>query len=134
MVSLLQTIHQRWAADEALSALLPASRVYVGTNTDPTVPLAVIGKKSGRPRTACNDGSTVDAVGVRVQVFHGEYDSALAIAEQVGAAFDRAAFPLTGGDKVIHMRRTNDREQQQDDGAWRMVVDFECLVYRAPRE
>jgi hypothetical protein len=27
------------------------------------------------------------------------------------------------------MRRTNDAEQQQDDGVWQMTVDFECTVY-----
>ena len=41
-MNLAQVIHQRWAGDGALSALLPASRLYTGMSVDPTPPYAVI--------------------------------------------------------------------------------------------
>ena len=130
-MSLIQAIHQRWAATGPLSAALSASRVSTGLSAVHGVPLAVITKQSDQPLAACNDGSAVDSIGVRIEVFHGNYDAAAAIVAQVKAAMDRADFALDGGNMVIDMRRTNDSEQQQDDGVWRMVVDFACMVYRA---
>ena len=132
-MSLIQGIHRRWASSGPLCALLPASRVSTGLSADPAVPRAVIRKESDRPLAACNDGSTVASVGVRIEVFHGDYDAAAAIVDQINAAMDRVDFALDDGDKVIDMRRTNGSEQQQDDGLWRMVVDFTCAVQMAAR-
>ena len=42
-----------------------------------------------------------------------------------------AAFDLAGYDKLINMRRSNDLASQQDDGAWRFIVDFDCQVLLA---
>jgi len=130
-MNLIQVIHQRWAAAESLDGLLPAARVYTGMSVDPTLPFAVISKESGRPVSRHNDGSAVDAVGVRIQVFHHDYDSAAAIVEQIKSVFDRGSFPLAGGDKVLSLERCNDSEQQADDGVWRMAIDFTCMVYLA---
>ena len=128
-LTLMQAIHGRWAADTALCALLPASRVSTGTAPGAALPLAVIVAESDRPLAACNDGSTVRSVGVQIVVLHGSYAVAATIVEQVTAAFDLADFDLDDG-RVIDMRKTNGSEQQQqDDGVWRMVVDFTCMVH-----
>ena len=128
-MNLAQVLHQRWAAAAPLCALLPAQRVCTGMSPDPARPFAVISKVSSRPLESYNDGSAVDVIGVRFQVFCDGYDAAAAIVEQIKAAFDRSCFPLAGSDKVLLMRRTNDSEQQQDDGVWQMTVDFDCTVY-----
>ena len=130
-MNLAQVIHQRWAAAEALSNLLPASRVYTGMADDPTTPFAVITKQSDRPAAYLNDGSSLNTVGVRIQVFHHNYDSAADVMHQVKTAFDRTDFELSGSDKVINMRRSNDFETQEKDGVWRLVIDFNCTVYLA---
>ena len=130
-MNLAEVIHQRWAAAAALEDLLPASRVYTGMSVDPATPYAVIAKLSDRPAGYHNDGSAVTTVGVRIQVFHDNYDSAAAVVDQVIAAFDRTDFALAGADKVINMQRGNDFHQQEDDGTWRMVIDFDCTVYLA---
>jgi hypothetical protein len=130
-MNLSQVIHQRWAADGALSALLPASRLSTGMSVDPTPPYAVITRQSDRPAAVFSDGSAVDRVGVRVQVFHDNYDAGAAIAQQVKAAFHLAEFALAGSDKVFGMQRINDFERQGDDGLWQFVVDFQCTVYLA---
>lgn len=128
-MNLAQVIHQRWAAAEALNSLLPAQRVYTGISVDSTTPYAVITKQSDHPLTRHNDGSVVDTVGIRIQVFHDNYDAAAAIVEQIKAAFDRTYFSLSGSDKVINMQRSNDFERPGDDGVWQMVIDFNCMVY-----
>ena len=130
-MNLAEAIHQRWAADESLDNLLPASRVYTGLSADPTVPYAVITKQSHRPTAHHNDGSAVDSVGVRIEVFHGNLDSAAEIMDRLKAAMDRADFGLSGGDKVINVQRANDFQRQERDGVWRLVIDFDCSVYLA---
>ncbi|MBN2476901.1 MAG: DUF3168 domain-containing protein [Pirellulales bacterium] len=128
-MNLMQTIHQRWAADETLDGLLPASRVSTGINVDPASPYAVIGTRGNRPIGYHNDGSVLVTVGVRIQVFDEAYDAAAAIVAQVKATFDRTDFDLSGDDRVVNMQRTDDRARQEDDGTWQWVVDFDCTVY-----
>jgi hypothetical protein len=128
-MNLAQVIHQRWAADELLNGLLPASRVYTGMSVDPTTPYAAISRQSDRPVAYLNDGSTVDRVGVRVQVFHDNYDAGAAIVQQLRLAFHLAQFALSGSDKVLSIQRSTDFERQDDDGVWEFVVDLNCTVY-----
>ena len=128
-MNLAEVLHQRWAATEALNDLLPATSVHTGPGIERTIPAAVITKRSDRPDVYLSDGSSLNTVGVRIQVFHDSYDSAVAVLEQIRTAFDRTEFDLSGDDKVINMRRANDFEDRQDDGTWRLVIDFDCTVY-----
>jgi hypothetical protein len=130
-MNLAQVIHQRWAATEALSSLLPAARVYTGMSVDPSRPFAVISKESHRPLESYNDGAAVDVVGVRIRVFHDDYTAAAAVVAQIKAAFDRSEFALSGSDKVLAVERADDAELQTDDGVWQLTVDFKCTVYLA---
>jgi hypothetical protein len=130
-MNLAQVIHQRWAAAAALEELLPAERVYTGLSVDPSAPFAVISKLSEQPAGYHNDGSAVATVGLRIQVFHSQYDAAAAIVQQVKAAFDRSDFALAGSDKVVDMQRVNDFERQTADGVWECVCDFHCTVHLA---
>jgi hypothetical protein len=130
-MNLAQVIHQRWAADETLNGLLPASRVYTGLSFDPARPFGVISKESDKPESYHSDGSAIDAVGLRIQVFHDHYDAGAEILHQIKTVFDRTAFDLAGSDKVLNIRRNNDWERQNSDGAWQFVVDFSCTVYLA---
>ena len=130
-MNLAQVIHQRWAAADALNALLPASRVYTGVSFDPVLPLAVLAKESDRPDSYQSDGSAIDLVVLRIRVFHAQHDAAAKIIHQIKKAFDRTTFDLTGGDTVLDMQRTNDHEQQRSDGSWEMTIDFKCTVYLA---
>src|SRR3972149_10910601 len=125
-MNLAQVIHQRWAAATTLNGLLPASRVDTGLSFDPLRPFAVISKESDRPETYHSDGSAVDTVGLRIQVFHDNYDAGAEIMHQIKVAFDRTAFDLAGSDKVLNIERSNDWERQHNDGAWHFVVAFKC--------
>lgn len=130
-MKLSQVIHQRWAAATALDNLLPATRVCTGLNADPTTPYAVISKEGQSPESLHHDGSGVDEVKLRIQVYHDNYDRAVAILEQIKVAFDRTSFDLSGSDRVLAMQRTGDFENQNDDGLWHMVIDFRLTVYLA---
>ncbi|MHC4179509.1 MAG: tail completion protein gp17 [Planctomycetota bacterium] len=130
-MNLAQVIHQRWTATEPLNDLLPAARVYTGMSVDPTTPYAIITRQSDRPVACLNDGSTVDRVGLRIAVFHDHYDAGASIVHQIKVAFHLAEFALSGSDKVISMRRSDDFERQSEDGVWHFAVDFNCTVYLA---
>jgi hypothetical protein len=130
-MNLMQAIHQRWAAAAELNALLPAARVFTGMSFEPSLPRAAIGKQSDKPTSYASDGSAIDTVAIRFLVFHDNYDDAAEIVHQIKAAFDRSSFALTGDDQVRLMQRTNDFEEQLDDGTWQMTIDFECAVYLA---
>jgi hypothetical protein len=130
-MNLAQVIHQRWAAAAALNDLLPAARVYTGLSVDPAMPYAVISRPEQSPVSLHHDGSGIDAVTLRIAVYHDRYDEAAAIVHAIKAAFDRTSFELAGADRVLFMRRTADSEHQGDDGLWRFVLDFRCTVYLA---
>jgi hypothetical protein len=130
-MNLAQVVHERWAADSTLNGLLAAARVYTGMSFDPQRPFAVILKKSDKPESYHSDGSAIDVVRLRVQVFHDNYDDGRAIAERAKKVFDRASFDLAGSDKVLSIARYNDSETQNDDGVWQFTVDFDCRVYVA---
>ena len=128
-MSLVQAIHERWAAAAALQAVLPAARLYTGLCPDAALPWATIDKQSARPVACHNDGSATVAVGVKIDVFHGDHDAGAAIVQQVVAAFDRCDFALAGNDRVVNMRRVNDFERQSDDGVWQFTCEFQCIVF-----
>jgi len=130
-MNLSQVIHQRWAAAAELNGLLPAARLSTGLNVDPTTPYAVISKEGQTPRSLHHDGTGIDEVKVRIQVYHDQYDQAEAILEQIDRTFHRTSFELSGSDRVLFMQRVGDFENQNDDGLWRFVVDFRVSVYLA---
>ena len=130
-MNLAQVIHQRWAADSTLNGLLPATRAYTGLSFDPVRPFAVISKENDKPESYHSDGSAIDAVGMRIQVFHDHYDAGAEILHHIKAAFDRTAFDLAGSDKVLNIQRSNDSERQNPDGVWQFIIDFKCTVYLA---
>jgi hypothetical protein len=128
-MNLAEVIHQRWAAAGTLESLLPAERVHTGLGVDAGLPYAVISKRADRPLSRHNDGSAVAEVVLQIEVFHDDYDAAAAIMHEIKTAFDRTAFDLAAGDKVLDMRRANDRETQSDDGLWQLTIDFNCTIH-----
>lgn len=128
-MNLEQVVHQRWAASEGLSSLLPAGNVKTGRSFDGSVPYASIARLGNRTAFRTNAGDALDEVTLRINVWHDEYDAGRAIMEQVNATFDRSDFALSGGDHVVQMRRTDDSASQHDDGTWQFTVEFLVQVH-----
>ena len=128
-MNLAKYLHQLWAEAAELNALLPAAKVFTGMSSDPARPYAVIAKESAKPFSRHNDGSALDKVLMRIQVYHGGYDAGLAVVNEIKSAFKRAAFDLDGGCKVLAMRRIGESEKQLDAEEWQFTVDFQCTVY-----
>ena len=128
-MNLEQAIHQRWAASDTLASLLPAERLKTGRSFGDSLPYATITRQGNRTAFRTNAGDALDEVRLQIRVWHDDYDAGRAIAEQVKAAFDRSDFALSGGGRVVQMRRTGDSASQHDDGTWRFTVDFLVQVH-----
>lgn len=128
-MNLEQAIHERWAASDALNALLPAENLKTGRSFGDGMPYATLARVENRTILRTSAGDALDEVRLRVNVWHDEYDAGRAVAEEVKAAFDRGSFALSGNDRVVQMLRTNDFASQQEDGAWRFTTEFLVQVY-----
>ena len=134
-MNLAQVIHQRWAAAEPLNTLLPASRVFTGLGADAGTPLAVLSKRSDRPVACFHDGSGIDRVGLRIQIFHHCYEAAAAVMHQVKVAFDRNHFALYFSRSTIPFVR--DRGKTADywkhHGIYAYRMSFLSVFTRLPQ-
>ena len=128
-MNLEQVIHQRWAASEGLSSLLPAESVKTGRSLADATPYATITRLGSRTAFRTNAGDALDEVTLRINVWHDDYDAGRAVLEQLKATFDCSDFALSGGDRVIQMRRTEDSASQHDDGTWQLTVEFLVQVH-----
>jgi transposase len=128
-MSFEQAIHEQWAQDAALTALLPAERVSTGQAVDPTRPYATLTCPRRRTATRTNAGDAIDEVTLRINVWHDSYDAGRVILDQLKASFDWRDFPLAEGRRVVQMRRDRESVAQQDDGVWHLWIEFSVLVY-----
>lgn len=131
-MNLEQAIHQRWAASGELQSLLPADNVTTGPSPAAALPHATIWRKTGRTICRTNAQHSLDEVTLAISVWHDDHDAGRAIAEAVRAAFDRAAFPLAGGDRVMQMRRIAESTTQSPHGTWQMTTKFLVRVLLSP--
>ncbi len=128
-VNLEQAIHARWAASSSLSALLPAERLRTGTFHGEGRPYATLERRAGRTLLRTNAGDALDDVTLAVHVWHDSFDGGQAVVREVKAAFDRSDFSLSGGDRVVAMRRTADSVVERGGGLWQFTIEFSVLVY-----
>lgn len=135
-MNLSEVLHQQWAANATLNALLPATSVQTGTyfKVDPTFPYATITRPGGQVLHRENADVRLDTVTVRIAIYHGadSHPAGEAIAQAVDDAFDKLAFDLSGSDRVISMMIDGSPSELQDDeGNWTWVVDFTCMIQMA---
>ena len=131
-MSLEQAIHRRWAADAALAALLPPERFTTGRASAGLLPYATLARRSNRAAWRTAAGDRLDETEVAIHVWHEDYDAGRAIAGRVEALFDRAAFDMEGGARVVQMRRLDDDAAQGPDGVWRFTLVFLAQVHWPP--
>ncbi len=123
-MNLEQAIHERWAAAEALCALLPAEKLRTGAARGLELPYAVLTRKAGRNVFRTSGGQALDEVILAVCVRHEEYDAGRAVVREVMAAFDNSDFSLSDGPRVVAMRRTGETAPLHDGKAWRFELEF----------
>ena len=128
-MNLARYTHERWAATAELNELLPEEKVFTGMSGEPAPPYAVISQEGRKPFSRHSDGSAIDKMLLRIQVFHGQYDAGLAIVREINVAFEGGSFDLDDGCKVFGMLRIDQREKQLAADLWQFIVDFEITAY-----
>jgi hypothetical protein len=137
---LLQTLHDRWAADATLNGLLPSSRVWIDNypatggdrvkqDREPDYPYAVMWKDDETVSARFNSGEqrTID---VEIDVFASREGGSVArqIVDRIGdpaGPYNRQQFDITnGGGRVLNVTvaNFNDPDPIDDDG----ILLFEC--------
>ncbi len=125
-MSLEQAIHARWAGDGTLTALVPAARFVTGKALGGlALPCAML-SRVGQRRATRTSSRSVAEVQVRFDVFGAALGTLRQTADAVKARFDRATF--AGGATVLRMRRTDESQEQADDGTWRLSLVYVATV------
>lgn len=123
-MTLEQAIHQRWAADTTLAALVPAEQVTTGRSSRRRVPYVTILRERARAAVRTNGGDTLHEITLRMNVWHADYDAGNSVLDQILAVFDHSSFSLSDSGRVLHMRRIQDSVQQHADGLWQWTIRF----------
>jgi hypothetical protein len=127
-MSLEQELHEQWAADAALIALVPAARVFTGFAVgDPTLPYVVLDDVSRAAQLRASTAGAVDRVELCFQIYTDDLDEAKAIAEAVRQQFDRTSFALSSG-TVLSMREAESAERLHDSGVWQLSTKYSALI------
>jgi hypothetical protein len=133
-MSIEQAIHDHWAGSAALAALLPADRFRTGWVAPPgTTPDAVTGPaerpyvvlaRRGELEVVRASGNIeLVALVLRFTVWARDLAEGKAIAAAIHERFDRQHF-AAGGASVQDMKRIGTQETPQDDGSWRVELDY----------
>jgi hypothetical protein len=129
-MTLSQAIHQRWAADEQLAALVPPERFVTGLGADARLPYASLISIDSSAAAQYNDRSGIDAVQLRIKCFHQRFEQAEATLRRIIAVFDGAAMALEDGREVLLVRAVGHTLRQAEDGTWLAQAKLQCAVYR----
>lgn len=124
-----QVLHQRWSDAAALVALLPADRVTTGRSCLGTLPRATIGRRSRTIVCRTNLDEVIEQVVLEMCLRHEAFDQAAAIVAEFLRTFDRRGFQLSGGARVLQLRRVDDECRQRDDGVWEFRVAMVARVH-----
>ena len=127
-MTLEEALHARWAASEALAALLAADRLSTGP-AHAARPYAVLARGPTRTLLRTNAGDALDEVEIAFHIHHDDHAAAGEIAREVKAAFDRSAWDLGDGRRVLRMLRTGETVVPRGDGGWEFVVAFSLRVH-----
>jgi len=128
-MGLERAIHERWATDYLLCALLPVAQLTTGTARGETnLPYVVLTRAEDRVLVRTSSGTSIDRVVLRFTVWAASLDQAQEIAQAVARRSDRADFALPD-DGVLNMQRAAATQSQADDGSWRLEVDY-AVIHR----
>jgi len=126
-MSLEQAIHVRYAADAALTALVPAARFVTGQALDGAALPFITLKRTGWKPAARTSTSRVEEVAARFTIHSDDLEVIKSIVAALDARFDGASF-TAAGIVVTRMRKQNHREQRSGDGVWSAEEDYAALV------
>lgn len=123
-MSVLAAIHARWAADDAITAIVPAEQFTTGDrlDCDDDLPVATVNVEGERKEWDSSKPLRVSTC--RLQVWIREHAVGELLQGAVESAFDNTSW-TTGGTHVVLSRVENAYPVQEPEGVWQFVFDFE---------
>ncbi len=122
-MSLEKAIRTRWSGDDALTSLVPVTKLATGVAlNDPARPYVTL-HRGGSGSSLHTSSRRVDKIDVRFEVWTEDLDEGKNIADAVAARFDRQRFLLDGGG-AVRMRRIGHEEHHDDQGVWRLSLHY----------
>lgn len=126
-LGLEQAIHERWAATGALTALVPAARVFTGAAVDqPAVPYVVWKRAATAPVARTSSGRNIDRTRMRCEIRAEQLTLAKQIAQAVHDAYHRVAFALSAG-ACLTMQVATYEESLSPQGWWLSATEYDVL-------
>ncbi len=122
-----QVLHQRWADTAELSSLVSPDDVLTGRSHSERPWWVTIHRRGDRPLLRTNSAELLRELLVVFTVEHADYESALAVAEAITAAFDRSAFTVDENSRVLSMQLSEQVVDQGDDH-WEISQTFRLVV------
>ena len=127
-MSLEQAIHQRWADNASLSALLPVERLTTGRSAGGEKPYATIQSLRRQSKLPTNAGNTVKEVAIELCLWHDDFDVGEQIVEYIQIVFDRAEFNLPDNSALVRMREVSMSATHKKDGDWRWKIELLATI------
>lgn len=129
-MELEQAIHERWASDHQLTALVPAERFVTG-RAEGLDQLPYVILQIPQRRTQINTTrSAIEETRVEFDVRTASHQEATKILEQLRRRFHRQSFPLVEGNCLV-MQHDLDRWTAEEDGVWCAVAAYTMLNHRS---
>lgn len=126
-MSVENAIHQRWTADAALVALVPAERLFTGLALgSPALPYVVLERRSDTAATHTSSGASIARGVARFNIYSARRAEANQIASAIRARFHRSDF-VVDGVRVLNMQHAAREEERIADGACRVSIDYSLL-------
>lgn len=119
----------RWAATPVLNALLPVDKLTTGLVRGAGTPCAALVPKACRAALLTNAPDRWEEASFAFFVWHENYDSGLAIAEAIRAAFHRATLEISPQGRALGVRHIARSARQRADGLWELRLEFSTLVH-----
>ncbi len=126
-LGLEQAIQERWAASTALTALVPAARVFTGVAVDgPALPYVVWQRVVTATVSRTSSGRQIDRSRFRCEVRAEQLISSKQIAQAVADEYNRAAFTLSSG-SCLTMQHVLHEETLSPQGWWLVVTEYDVV-------
>lgn len=130
-MSVEQAVHERWSTTFDLSSLVPPERVFTGAAFgDPALPYVVVERQGNAPLLRTSSGRTIEETLLRFHVWTTDLEQGKQIAREAALAFDGDRLQLRRGN-CLAVRRVAEGERLEDDGAWRLSLDYSFTLENA---
>lgn len=133
-MSLEKALHEWWAAEASLRTWIAPDRFFTGHVTDGELPYGTLWRLGSRVLWRTGAGDLLEEVGLRLRLWHPDYQAVRAIVEHVRRVWDRSSFRLEEGGQVAALLIGPQTYRQERKGAWLAEVALEAQVYWPPQD